>query len=123
MKNILIVDSELRFMNWLGAVLIAADVQPWPACNVPDAITVVGCNPAVPLDLAIVNSSLPGVSDLIAFCRRMEGLKVMALGTESKSALVGIDVWRRKPTSRDDNAKREWAQAIEEISGRQKRAA
>jgi hypothetical protein len=90
MKNILILDNDLGFIYWLGAVLIGADYQPWPACSVSDAITVLGRKPAVPLDLAIVNPSLPGLSYLITLFRRSQvDLKVMAAGGARRTSLAG----------------------------------
>ena len=123
MKNILIVDSDLGFIYWLGAVLIAADYQPWPACSPSDAISVMDRKPSVRLDLLIVNASLPGVSKTIAHFRRTQAdLKVMALGPQGK-ALPGINAWRRKPGLIDDSAKREWVRAVEYMSSGQDRAA
>jgi len=124
MKNILIVDDDLGFLFWLGAVLTAADYQPWPACSVSDAIGGVSRKSMVRIDLLIVNPSLAGVSKLIALLRRTQaGLKVMALGPQDKTALPSVNAWRPKSGRSDDSAKREWARAIKHLSGRQKRAA
>jgi CheY-like chemotaxis protein len=124
MKNILIVDNDLGFIFWLGAVLIASDYQPWPACSVSDAITVVGRKHMVRVDLLIVNPALSGVSQLIEVLRRNQpDLKVMALGSRDKGALPGINAWRRKPAVGDNSAKQRWVRAIDYMSGAEKRAA
>jgi hypothetical protein len=124
MKNILIVDNDLGFIYWLGTVLIGADYQPWPACSVSDAITVVGRKPTVPLDLLIVNPSLPGISYLITLFRRSQAdLKVMAAGPHDERSLPGVNAWRQKPIPGDESAKQKWVRAIERASSGQQRAA
>ena len=86
MKSILIVDSDVGFIFWLGAALSGAGYQPWPACSPSDAISVAGREALARLDLLIVNASLPGVSKLIAhFHRTQASLKVMALGPQDKT--------------------------------------
>jgi hypothetical protein len=123
MKNILIVDNDLGFVFWLGAVLIATDYQPWPACSPSDAISLLSRRPLVRLDLLIVNASLPGASKLITQVRRTQvRLKVMALGPPDKT-LPGINVWRQKPGRCDGSAKQDWVRAIKHFSGRRHRDA
>jgi CheY-like chemotaxis protein len=124
MKNVLIVDNDLGFVYWLGEVLIDAGYQPWPACSVSDAITVVGRKPAIPLDLLIVNPSVRGASRLIDSYRRTQAqLKVMALGAHDEKVLPGVKAWREKPVPGDRSARQKWVRAIGRISSGQKRAA
>ena len=124
MRNVLIVDNHLGFIFWLGEVLIGADYQPWPACTVSDAVTVAGGKDTVPLDLLIVNPSLPGVSHLISrFRRRQPQLKVMALGLHNESVLTGIDTWRERPTQPDPAARQKWLRAIDRMFRTHQRAA
>src|ERR1700688_1897420 len=107
MKNILIVENDLGFIFWLGGALVAADYQPWPACGVSDAAELVD-KAALPIDLLIVDPSLPGVSKLIAVLRRSQAeLKVIALGSEAKTKLTGINAWRRKPSPAQEPVKQE----------------
>ena len=116
MKNILIVDSDLGFVCWLGEALFGAGYQPWPACSVADAISVVGRKPAIPLDLLIVNPCLPGISHLITLYRRRQAhLKVIAVGRQDEQILPGVKAWHEKPGPRDKSAKQEWVRAIERI--------
>jgi len=124
-KNILIVDDDLGFLFWLSDVLIGADYQPWPACSVSDAITVVGSKPAVRLDLLIVNPTLPGISKLPAFFRRTQPqLKVMGLGRQDQASLPGVNAWHLRPGPTDDGARKEWVRAIRglSVSGRSRAA-
>ena len=124
MKNILIVDNDLGLIYWLGDALIHADYQPWPACSVADAITVVGRKPLVPLDLLIVNPSLPGISRLISLYRRnLPNLKVMALGQCVDKVLPGVKAWRERPFPADQSAKQKWVRAIDRMSSGHQRAA
>lgn len=120
-KNILIVDDDLGFIFWLGAVLVDAGYQAWPACSPSDAISVAGHK--LQPDLLIVNASLPVVPELIAHFRRTQTrLKVMALGSQGAS-LPGVNAWRPTPGLSDHSAKQEWLQAVEHMSGSRYRPA
>jgi hypothetical protein len=115
MKNILIVDNDLGFILWLGRALIAAHQQPLPACNVSDAMVLVR-EPAAPVDLLIINSSLPHSSELISLLRRSQAkLKVIALGAEGKVKLPHIHAWHRKPGHTDQSAEKQWLEAVENL--------
>jgi len=119
----LIVVNDPGFICWLGGALIAADYQPWPACGVSDANALVG-KAAIPIDLLIINPSLPGVSKLIALLRRSQAqLKVIALGAEGKIKLPGINTWRRKPGPAEESAKQEWLEAVKNMLIGHERAA
>ena len=112
MKNILIVDNDFGFILWLGRALIAANLQPWPACNVSDAIVLVG-ETAAPVDLLIVNPSLPRTPELIVLLRRSQARpKVIASGAEGKFKLPHIHMWRRKPGHLDESAEGEWLEVV-----------
>jgi CheY-like chemotaxis protein len=122
-KNILIVDKNLGFIFWLGAVLIDAGCQPWPACSASDAISVADGRSSVQLDLLIVNARLPGVSELIAHFRRTQPLvKVLALGSQDET-LPGVDAWRLTPGLSNDSAQQEFIQTLKHMVGMQDRAA
>jgi DNA-binding response OmpR family regulator len=125
MKNILIVENDLGFIFWLGGALVAADYQPWPACSVSDATELIE-KAALPIDLLIVDPSLPGVSKLIAMLRDSQAkLKVIALGAEGKTKLTGINAWLRKPGPTQEPAKQEqgWLRAVKDVFLGRKRAA
>jgi hypothetical protein len=125
MKNILIVENDLGFIFWLGGALVAADYQPWPACGVSDAIDLVG-QAAVPIDLVIVNPTLPAVSELVDVLRRSQpDLKVMALGAQGRTKLPGFDAWHGKPGPAQEPAKQEqeWLAAVKDVFTGHKRAA
>ena len=125
MKNILLVESDLGFIFWLGGALASADYQPWPACGVSDAIELVG-RVAIPIDLLIIDPSLPAASKLIGVLRRSKAdLKVIALGAEAKTKLTGINAWRQKPSPAQEPVKQEqeWLDAVKDVFIGHKRAA
>jgi hypothetical protein len=123
LKNILIVENDLGFLFWLGGALIAGDYQPWPACGVSEAKALID-EANIPIDLLIVDPSIPGVSRLIAALRRSQArLKVIAVGAEGKIKLPGVNAWRRKPDSGEASAKQEWLEAVKSMIVGHKRAA
>jgi CheY-like chemotaxis protein len=123
MKNILIVDNDLGFIFWLGAALIGAGYQAWPATSRSEAISVASRKPLARLDLLIVNVSLPGASKLIAHFRSTQSqLKVMAVGPQGKT-LGGVTPWQPTPGLSEDSAKQEWVRAVKQLSGKRTRAA
>jgi hypothetical protein len=115
MKNILIVENDLRFVMWLSGALVAAKQQPWPACTVSDAMVLVQ-DPVTPIDVLIINSSLPDASKLIALLRRSQArLKVIALEARGKVQLPRVNVWCRKPKPADKSAKQEWLEVVNQM--------
>jgi DNA-binding NtrC family response regulator len=123
MKNILIVENDLGFLFWLGAALVGGDYQPWPACGVSEAKALLD-QIRIPIDLLIVDSSLPGVSKLITLLRRSQArLKVIAVGAEGGIELPGVNAWRQKPETGEESAKQEWLEAVRNIVIGRKRAA
>ena len=125
MKSVLIVEDDLGFVFWLGGVLAGAGYQALPACSVSKATELVE-EAASPIDLLIVDPSLPGVSRLIANLRRSAvALKVIALRAEVKTKLRGVNAWRPKSGPAQDPAKqkREWLEAVKDVLIRHKHAA
>ena len=115
MKNILIVDQDPAFIIWLGQALLVAKQQPWPACSVSDAIELVA-NPGVPVDLLIVNSSMPGASELVGLLRRFQAhLKVIALGSEGGVELPRVDFWLCKPRPTNKGVEKKWLQVVKRL--------
>lgn len=117
MKNILIVENDLGFIFWLGGVLAGAGYEPWPACTVSEATELLE-KAASPIDLLIINPSLPGVSKLVATLRQSQAtLKVIALGAKIKTKLTGISAWHPKTGPVQDQAKqeREWIGAVKDV--------
>jgi DNA-binding response OmpR family regulator len=125
MKHILILESDLGFIFWLGAALGAANYQPWPACAASDAIDLVG-KAGITIDLLIIDPSLRGVSKLMTVLRRSQpDLKVIALGAEATNKLPNVDAWRLKPSPTQEPAKQEqeWLEVVKDVFVGHKRAA
>jgi len=64
-EMILIVDEDLGFVVWLGLTLAASGYRTIPATSCQDARHLIGEAQIATLDLVILNSALPGASDLI----------------------------------------------------------
>jgi DNA-binding response OmpR family regulator len=123
-KNILIVDNDMGFIFWLGEVLIGANYQPWPACNVSDARNLINSKHSVSPDLLIVNPALQGALELITHLRRNQSnLRVMALGSDNTGALRGVNARLARPTPSDASTKQKWVRAINRVLSGYKRAA
>jgi DNA-binding NtrC family response regulator len=120
MKNILIVDNDLRFIQWLGRALIGAHQQPLPACNVSDAMVLVD-DSAEPVDLLIINSYLPHSSDLIDRLHRSQSqVKVLAMGSEPNAKLPHVHAWKRNPGHPDHSAEQKWVNVVKKLLTKRK---
>jgi len=122
-NNVLIVESDLAFAFWLGQTLEKAGYTALPSRSVGDARELL-CELNVPIDLAVIDISLPGAGDFVNGLRRSQGhLQVLALVEESQEipgSLPGIDAWRRKPHEVDEVSKLEWIQLSAMILARSK---
>jgi DNA-binding response OmpR family regulator len=110
-KTVLIVDSDLGFVLWLGRILYDAGYEAFPATGVREA-TALTSEFEGKIDLLIVNPSLVGAIDLVDSLRRAKGdLKVLALLDEDDqqpSSLPNADAHARKPPEGDEAASRWW---------------
>jgi len=62
---ILIIDYDLGFVVWLGLTLTASGYPAIPATSCQAALELIGEARIATIDLVILNSELPGASDLI----------------------------------------------------------
>jgi DNA-binding response OmpR family regulator len=115
MKTVLIIDSDLGFVFWLGKLLGDAGYQALPAKGVSEARALLG-ELNTEIDLLIVNPSLPGAPDFVSALRRSyPNSKVLtALGEKDQSAdRVQIsDVTARKPLVQDPGASTLWLRMV-----------
>lgn len=124
MKQILIIDSNLGFLFWLGEALAEAHHQAWPACNVSEAGAILRTRRLPRLDLLIVNPSVEGALRLVHRLRRVRPeLKVLAVDPVNDEQVRGITDWRARPTGDDRSAKQQWLRHIERVIHVHKRAA
>jgi len=115
MKTVLIIDTDLGFVFWLGTVLDACGYQAIPAKDVPNAIALID-QFTLEIDLLIVNPTLEGSTALIEHLRRLN-VKVIALIADGESPLpTQVDASRQRPSKLDENTSLEWLDLIETCS-------
>jgi hypothetical protein len=113
---ILLIDSDLGFLFWLGHALDQAGYEAFPAKSVPDASTLVG-ELHRPVGLLILNCSSPAAEQFIATMRESnEFLKTICLDGEGHlSCISGIDAVCRKPVQFDEHSKAQWMHLVRTV--------
>jgi DNA-binding response OmpR family regulator len=110
---VLIVESDLGFVFWLGQTLDKAGYTALPSKTVTDAKELLS-ELNVPIDLVVIDLSLTGALNFVHALRRSQGhLHVLALVGETEGPRrprAGIDAWRTKPHQIDEISKLEWVQ-------------
>jgi DNA-binding NtrC family response regulator len=109
-KNVLIVDSDLGFVFWLGQALDAAGYDTLPAKGVTEAIALIG-ELKVWIDILMIRCTLPGAESLAADLRWAQRghLKAIALIDESDGrteSMSAWDGWQLKPNLPDTTARK-----------------
>lgn len=94
MKNILIVDNDLRFVFWLCQVLDAAGYETVPATGVPEAVAALA-ELDIWVDLLMVRRALPGADAFAAELRSSQRgrLKAIALIGQNEAQSESIAAW------------------------------
>ena len=119
MKNVLIIDSDLGFVFWLGQTLDAAGYETLPAKGVPEAIALLS-KFRIAVDVLIVHSNQPGVDDFASELRRTQGgnLKTIGLLDDTDDATASSrswDVCQVKPHLPDQTARDTFLALIQSI--------
>ena len=117
MVTVVIIHNDLGVTFWLGQILTEAGYAALPAKAVSEAVDLIAEH-KIEADLLIINSSLPGVVDLIANLRRSRpGLKVIAaVDVEGQSfSLPGVDCHIVKPVCADEGLRLKWLKTIQEL--------
>ena len=113
--KVLIVESDLGFVFWLGQALDKAGYASMPAKNVSDAFSVIS-DFDLTVGLLIVNPRLPGAAVLADLVHRSApGAWVIGL-TDNPTTLAAfpwVDSYQSKPKTRTEIAKLEWLQIIQ----------
>lgn len=87
---VLIVDQDLGFVCWLGELLTQAGYQALPALNSRDAVRI-AADLTLPIDVAIVDPRLRGVSKAIKTVRaQYPSLRTIAIGPSRTDAIGAI---------------------------------
>ena len=110
---ILLIDSDLGFLFWLGHALDEAGYEAFPAKSVPDAITLVRELHRT-VGLLILNCSAPGAGRFLDTMRQSDELvKAICLDGEGHPAcLPGIDAVCRKPAQFNEESKAQWVHLV-----------
>jgi len=105
-RAILLVDTDLGFLFWLGRALDQAGYEAFPARTIPDAMTLL-VELHLTVGLLILNCSLPGAEDFVARMRHSrKNLKVISLvGQEPLLLTPGVDAICPKPSEINDRSK------------------
>jgi ActR/RegA family two-component response regulator len=115
-RLVLLIDSDLGFVFWLGRVLDRSGYEVFPAKSVSDALKLVG-KLHLTVQLLITNASLPGVAPLIQVLRDTEdSLKVILLDeSESGSMCMRADAHCRRPAHIDEDAAMGWLRVVQRV--------
>ena len=117
MRTILIVDSDLGFVFWLGQALHDAGYNALPAKGVPEATALIG-ELKTEIDLLIINPNLSGAVDFANSLQRFrEDLKVLAMLGEKDQAgqIPNSDATIRKPLQVNLNVSALWLGIIHQL--------
>jgi len=116
--TILLVDTDLGFMFWLGQALGDDGYEALPAKSVGDAISLID-QLKIRIDLLIVNASLQRHASLVdRLHRTQEHLKVIAVSADRETPMPkGFDASKSKPLRIDRAAKLEWLDLVRSVLG------
>jgi DNA-binding response OmpR family regulator len=113
---ILLIDTDLGFLFWLGRMLDKGGYKAFPAKSVPDAVALLA-DLHLTVNLVILNWSLPGAEGLVAAMRQAwENLKVISLATDERAPVAaGADAVCCKPVELYERSRTMWLQAVREV--------
>ena len=117
-RAVLIADTDLGFVWWLGQALHNAGYLALPAKSIEDA-TALLTQLNLEIDLLIVSYSFEGASAFADNVRRVQGhLRVIAVidaGDEAGSPFPGADTTEVKPLNADHRSVLQWLQTIDRV--------
>jgi ActR/RegA family two-component response regulator len=114
-RAILLIDTDLGFLFWLGRALDRAGYQSFPARDVPNAIALLA-ELHLTVGLLILNCSLPGAEDFIAdLLRSQSNIKVISLVEYEQTFIPGIDAVCRKPSEISEQSKAELVKFVQSV--------
>ena len=115
-KAILLIDTDLGFLFWLGQALDRAGYEAFPARGISDAIALLAAL-HLTVGSVILNYSLPGAENFIADLRRSQNhLKVISLVEyEQQFIPPGIDAVFCKPAEINERSRAELVQMVQKV--------
>jgi DNA-binding response OmpR family regulator len=113
-RTILLIDTDLGFLFWLGTTLDQAGFDAFPARTVPDAITLL-VQLHLGVGMLILNFGLPGADEFVANMRQWNNrLKVISLVSQGEwRDAPGADAVCYKPVRITDQARAELLHIIQ----------
>jgi hypothetical protein len=109
-KKVLIIDSDLGFVFWLGQALDAAGYDTLPAKGITEAHSLLS-ELHIKIDVLMLRRTLRGAEEFASDLRYVQNgqLRTIALteeGDERVDSLSGWDGWQVKPRLPDSNARK-----------------
>jgi len=106
MKTVLVVDSDVGFVFWLGHGLDQNRYAVLPAASVPNARTLLD-ELAITVDLVIIDPALPDAANFVETLRGgnlLLKVVVVADATAEPAQIRSFDLQCQKPEAIDDSA-------------------
>src|ERR1041385_4457188 len=113
---VLLVDTDLGFLFWLGQTLERGGYAAFPAKNFADAWQLIETL-RISVAAAIVNGSLPGLNQFITTLRlKHKGVKVIQLIEDDSAPLrTDVDSRSRRSDPSDEDATWEWLRLMRRL--------
>ena len=114
MKTVLIIDTDLGFVFWLGRTLDNGGYRTIPARDVADAMSLIE-QFKLEVDLLIVNPTLQGSTPFIEQLRRSNVKVIAVIADEGLPLPMQVDASRKRPSKIDEKARLEWLDLVASV--------
>lgn len=113
---ILLIDTDLGFVFWLGRELDKAGYEAFPAKSIPDALKLIA-ELHLSVGLVILGGSLPGAANFVSTLRHAQKhLRILSLVEDAgEPNRLAADCTHVRLGNFNENSKTEWLQLIQEI--------
>lgn len=120
-STILIIDSDLGSVFWLGHVLDEAGFESLPAKSLSDAASLLA-ELKIGVDLLIVRNSIPGAAafaDSLRWLQRhLKTIGLLSADEEVRELDPHMDAWLHTPLETDEIAKCDYLELIRSVLGK-----
>lgn len=114
-KAVLLIDTDLGFLFWLGQALDRAGYEAFPARGIPQAIALLA-EFHLTVGSVILNYSLPGAEGFIIGLRHSQNyLKVISLVEQEQPLPPGVDGICCKPPEINERSRWELVQMVQKV--------